>query len=282
MLDPMRTILFLAVFSSQIFAYVAGSAGIQEGGVELTMKAELMRGLAGPENLAESQQRLIPSVNIFELGAGYNFGALSVFQDIKARLTSAQFTSAEETLSGTTIYSKNEGWIAGIELSSNLIHDVDKIFGIFVRTQHPINMNVAKFVNPKVDRIGLGVQSGFKFNESFGQETVVFFGSGLNQDGMKQNPSLSVSLLGAWILNQGFFADGAALKFGPFYDGDLSERSDLGYGTTGIRTFRIGAVLSASYNISKHLGLDLAYIQKFSGSYFRATKDFIFTLRMNL
>jgi hypothetical protein len=199
-------ILLVYFLSVPAFAYVSGASSLAKGEFELTLKAELMRGLAGPETLPESQQRQKPSVDIYELGGGYSFGSLSWFQDVKARFTGTRFISAEERLGASLIYPKDEGWIFGFELSSNFLHEVDKLFGVFLRIQHPVDMSIAKFVNPKIDRVGIGLQSAFKFSDSFGQETLIYYGSGIKQDGFVQNPSLSVSLLAAWILNQ------AALK----------------------------------------------------------------------
>jgi len=260
-------------------AYVAGSSSVPEGGWEVTTKLELMRGLAGPENLPETRQRQRPEVNIYEVAGGYNFGSLSVFQDIKLKLGGTFYTSASELLSGVEIYPRDEGWILGAEVSSVLFHERDKVFAIFLRSQTPFGMNVEKFVNPKVDRFGLGFQTGFKFNDDFGQETVVYLGSGISDAGFKQNPSFSASLLGVWILTGDLFPHGAALRIGPFYDGDLAERDDARYATQGVRAFRLGFTVAATYSFTKGLSLDAYYIQKFTGTYFRATKDFIFALR---
>lgn len=272
----MKNLIYLAftAFSLPTFAYVGGATGLSPGDIELTFRSELMRGLAGPENLPESQQTQKPSVNIFEFGGGYSLGTISdAFQDVKLRLTAARYTSAAELLNSAVIYPEDQGWLVGLEVSSNFLHQPDRLFGAFIRFQHPIDADIAKFVNPKFDRVGLGVQSAFKLTDSFAQETVIFWGSGISQNGFKQNPSLSISLLGSIIFSKGF------IKLGPFYDSDLSERNDSSYGTTGVRSFRVGLVTAIGYQFSREFGMEFSYIQKFSGAYFRATKDFIVGLR---
>jgi len=270
---------FLAPAAS---AYVAGASSVPTGSFELGLKTELMRGLAGPENLPESQQKQTPNVNIYEVAAGYNVGTHSVFQDVKFRLLGSHYTSEAELLNGSQIHPRDDGWILGAEISSNFVHEPDRVFGVFLRAQHPISMNIEKFINPKIDTFGVGFQTGYKFSDSFGQETVLFLGSGVSGDGFRQNASLSASLLAVWILSEGIFKDGAAIRLGPFYDGDLAERGDLKYGTQGFRAFRLGLVASASYSFNRNLSMDFSYIQKFTGAYFRATKDFIFALRIVL
>ena len=274
------TLFLIGFVSSQTaHAYIAGTTSVPAGGIEAMVKTEFMRGLAGPENLPETQQKQTPSVNIYEVSGGYNFGTASVFQDLKIRLMGSYYTSVSELLNGIEIYPKDEGWVVGAELSTNFVHEPDKVFGIFLRTQHSISMNVEKFVNPKIDRFGLGIQTGYKFSDHFGQETVLFVGSGITEGAFRQNASISASLLGVWILNEGIFKNGAAVRLGPFYDGDIAERKDARYNTQGVRAFRLGLVASASYSFTKDLSLDISYIQKFTGAYFRATKDAIVSLR---
>ena len=276
----LRLLVFSLSFTFQsVYAYVAGATSVPAGGFEATMKAEFMRGLAGPENLPETQQKQTPSVDIYEVSGGYNLGNYSIFQDLKIRLIGNYYTSASELLNGNEIYPKDEGWVLGGEVSANFVHEADKVFGIFLRTQNPLSMNVEKFVNPKIDRFGLGIQSGFKFSDHFGQETVLFVGSGISDGGFRQNASVSASLLGVWILSGGVFKNGAAVRLGPFYDGDIAERNDARYNTQGVRAFRLGLVAAASYSFVKDMTLDVSYIQKFTGAYFRATKDISVSLR---
>lgn len=267
-------ILLICFLSIPALGYVGGAPRLSQGDVEVTLRSEFMRGLAGPENLPESQQKQKPSVNIFEFGAGYSLGTLSdLLQDVKVRFTAARFTSAAEILNGTVVYPEDQGWLAGLEVSSNFVHEPDRLFGTFIRVQHPVDVDIGKFVNPKLDRVGLGVQSAFKLSDRFAQETLLFWGSGISQSGFKQNSSLSLSLLGAMVFSEGF------LKLGPFFDADLSERNDSAYGTTGVRSFRVGLVTALGYQLSREMGLEFSYVQKFSGAYFRATKDFVLGLR---
>lgn len=261
-------------------AYVAGASGLPAGSFEFSVKAEWMGGLSGPETKPETQQTVVPSVNLYEIGVGYSFGTVAVFQDIKLKMTGMYYGSAEEILGGTSIYPRDEGGVLGFELGANFVHDPNKLFGIFIRSQNPIEMDIGKFVNPKIDRFGIGFQSANKFNESFGQETLIYIGGGISGNGFKQNASLSASISGVVILEGGLFEHGLALRLGPFFDGDLGERSDLAYGTQGVRAFRLGIAASATYSITPSLILDLAYVQKVTGAYFRATKDFSIGMRV--
>ncbi len=275
----MRRFLFLIVFftsSNLVYGYVAGTSVVRPGGWEVLLKTELMRGLSGPENLPETQQTQVPHVNIYEVGGAYSVGTKGVFQDIKVRLSGSYYKSAAELLLGIPKYPLDDGWILGAEISANFIHEPERLLGVFLRSQNPLGMNVEKFINPKVDRIGLGVQTAFKFSEDFGQEMVLFFGSGVKGGGFEQNPAITLSLLGAWIIDAN---RGAVLRIGPFFEGDIGERKDAQYGTQGVRAFRLGMTIAASYEFVKDVALEASFTQKFSGNYFRATKDFIVSIR---
>jgi hypothetical protein len=263
--------------TTSCFGYIAGITPAPPGSWEMSLKAELMRGLAGPENLPESQQRLKPSVNVYEVSGAYHFGTASIFQDIKLRVSGSYVDSAAESIGGTQFYGRNQSGILGIEAATNFVHEPDRLLGVFVRTQFPIQFDLAKFVNPRLDRIGLGVTTAFRFNDRFSQETLVFFGSGASDGPARHNPSLAVSLLGVYVL-KGILSD-VSFRFGPFYEGDLAERSDTAYGTVGVRTFRLGFTVTGTVNLTDKLSLEVGYIQKVTGNWFRATVDGFAKLR---
>jgi deoxyribodipyrimidine photo-lyase len=273
-------VLFAAlVLSSPAPAYIAGVTPVPKGGYELTLKTDFARGGAGPETRPETEQTVRPGVNIYELSAGYTFGTYGAFQDVKLRLTGAYFTSADELLGGVEIYPRDEGWLAGAELSTNFVHEPDKLFGVFLRSQIPFGMNIQKFSNPKIDSFGLGLQTAFKFSDNFGEEALLFAGTGVTGDGFRQNASVTASLLGVWILPKSIAEYGAALRVGPFYDADVAQRNDLRYGTRGVRSFRLGVTTIASYSLTREVALEAGFTLKFTGAYFRSTKDFFFSLR---
>lgn len=265
--------LVLALFFTQTAgAYVAGPGAQSEGQFGVSLKTEWMRGLAGPENLPETQQSLKPDVDIYEVAVGYGFGTHGVFQDLRLRMAYAYFSSAQEVTGGTLRYPKDDGGYLGAELSANFVHDLQKNFGVFLRFQSPLGMNLAKFVNPKIDRLGIGVNTAFRLTDRFSQETVLFLGSGILSGGYRQNASIAISTLGVFTLPPSWLGTGAAFRLGPFYEGDIAQRIDLAYGTT-VRAFRLGLTMIASVSILDNWAVDLGYTRKFTGAYFRATDD---------
>ena len=94
-------IFFCSGLMPDALAYVAGTSIVPAGGFEVAIKTEFMRGLAGPENLPETQQKQTPSVEIYEVSGGYSLGTHSMFQDLKIRLMGSYFASAVELLNGS-------------------------------------------------------------------------------------------------------------------------------------------------------------------------------------
>jgi len=277
---PLLLVFFLVgLHPDRAFAYIAGSVSAPEGHFDLGLRLELMRGLSGPLNVPESQQAQRPSVNIYEAATGYNFGELGFIQDLTFRITGQFFVSAAEIYQVKTLYEEDSAGILTFEVSANLVHEVDRSFGFFLRSSWPLGMNLQKFANPKIDRFGFGVQGGVKYTEVLGSEFLIFYGSGIYSKNGSQNASLTAMLplvlnTKAWI-----FSNGAALKFGPFFDGDLGDRKESAYGTEAIRSFRLGFAILPSVRVSNAFGLDAGYVQKLSGAYFRATKDFFLGAR---
>ena len=272
----------LLLFSQPSFAYVAGSVSAPPGHMDFSLRGEIMRGLAGPVNLPESKQTQKPSVNIYEASASYNFGELKFLQDFTLRLTNQYFTSAEEVYQGSAVYEKDEGNILTFEAAANFVHEIDRTFGFFIRSSLPISMNIQKFSNPKIDLFGIGLQAGVKYTQTFGSEFVIYYGNGFRRGSDSQNSALTVMVplvvnTTAWI-----FSHGAAFKLGPFFDGDLRDRTDSAYGTESVRSFRFGFAVLPSVRVTPSFGVDCGYIQKLSGAYFRATKDAFLGVRFIL
>ncbi len=269
-------ILFIPLL--QLNAFVSGSVSAPAGSFDATLKVELMRGLAGPENIPEDKQTQKPSVNIYEMSLGYNLGNYGIFKDLSFGVLGGFYTSKKEDLAGSPIYPKDDGAYAGAQVSFNFIHDTTSLVGMFIRNQNPIGMNVEKFINPKLDRIGLGFTTGFSFTDSFSQESLFYFGSGIFGEKTPQNPSVSATLLWSFLSNPSWFEHGLSFKAGPFFDADIKDHDDPGYGTK-VRSLRAGLVGQIAARISPKLSLSTTYVQKFTGAYFRATQDFILEIK---
>ena len=282
MFKKINSIAFLLLFSQPSFAYIAGSVSAPPGRMDFSFRTEIMRGLAGPLNLSESKQTQKPSVNIYEASTSYNFGEFDFLQDVTLRLTNQHFTSVEEIYQNRTVYEKDEGDILTLEAGANFVHEVDRTFGFFIRSSLPISMNIQKFSNPKIDLFGIGLQGGVKYTQTLGNEFLIYYGNGFRKNSDSQNSSLTVMTpivlnTSAWI-----FSQGAALKIGPFFDGDLRDRSDSAYGTESVRSFRLGFAILPSVRVTPSFGVEGGYIQKLSGTYFRATKDAFLGVRFVL
>ncbi len=265
--------LMLAALAAPASAYVSGTASAVPGGYDAELGVNFERGLLGAQDVPESQQQQTASITEYHLKFGHNFGEVGGLQDFSLRLSGIYYLAAPESLGGVILYPSDEGTILGLEVAANFVHEPTRIVGGFFRLAAPFSMIVEKFQKPRIDTYAMGVQSGFEISNLLGWESLLYFGGGLVRGGVRyQNASLiASSLLSArW---RGVVANGLTLKAGPFFESDVTERSDAQYGTTAFRGYRVGLTGIGSIQLSSSMGLEVGYVQKLSGAFFRATKD---------
>ncbi|MGE0615154.1 MAG: hypothetical protein AB7P04_05910 [Bacteriovoracia bacterium] len=260
-------------------AYISGSVSAGPGKSDVELTASFERGRLGAQNIPESQITQNSSITTYDLKVGHNFGAWGGLEDVTLRLSGRYFGSAPEAMGATPTYGEDSGGVFGLETSANFLHEPERVVGAFARFSLPSGMNRAKFANPKVDTFALGLQGGFEISSTFGFETLWYYGTGLLDSGIRMQ---NASLVGSSLLSARWpsaWPQGLTLKFGPFFESELTERNDTVYGTTGIRGFRVGLTAIGSVAFTSALGMDLGYVQKLSGAYFRATKDVFVSLK---
>ena len=268
---------FLMAFHAN--AFISGSVTAPPGKTDVELKAEFQRGTLGPQNLPETQQTQKASITSYQINLGHNFGEVIGLSDFSLHASGLFFSSAEESLNQVIRYGEDSGTVIGLE-AANFVHDADRAVGLFLRYAAPVEMNLAKFMNPKVDTVAVGIQSGFNITETFGHESLIYWGSGVFRDGTRhQNASIAISQLFSARFPD-LIASGLTVKLGPFLEGDVTERDDLAYRTVGLRSFRVGATALAALRFTSEWGVETGYIQKLSGAYFRATKDFFLSTKI--
>lgn len=269
LLAPLATLLM----PPAAWGYVSGAVGAAPGGWSARTGINLERGLLGAQDVPESQQQQSASITSFHLNFARNFGAVGGLEDLTVSLGDSAFLSSTEQIGSTIFYPADRGHVVTLELSANWHHEVSRVVGSFVRFAFPIDVALEKFEQPKIDRIAFGFQGAYEISDTVAQEWLAAYGSGISDAGARrQNASLAASLLVAVRLNS--VIQGWTWKAGPFLEADLTERNDAAYGTTAIRGFRAGLTTIWDLRVSPTLGLELGYVQKLSGAFFRATKDF--------
>ncbi len=252
-------------------AYVSGAVGANPGQWDGSLGLVFHRGLLGAESIPETQVTRRASITETQASLGRNWGDLWGLTDVQTRIHFSRYSAAAEILNGQQVYGENSGTLITLETAFNLVRDTEKLLGFLVRVSHVEDSRLDKFMKPKLDRVGLGIQGAYALTESVGEEVLIYYGSGyFGPTGRVQNASLALSINTAF---RGLIEDRVALRVGPFVEADLTERNDAAYSLQGFRSFRVGLALLGSVKITEGLGLDLGYIQKFSGAHFTATQD---------
>jgi hypothetical protein len=268
----MRVWIAFAVFASgSAHAYVSGAVGAHPGQWDGSLGVLFHRGLLGSEAIPETQIRRRASITETQVSLGRNWGDLWGLTDVATRVHFSRYSAAAELLQGQQIYGENSGSLITLETSFNLVRDTEKLLGFLLRLSHAADSQLDKFMKPKLDRVGLGIQGAYALSDHVGEEFLIYYGSGyFGPTGRVQNASLALSINTAF---RGLFEGRFTLRVGPFLEADLTERNDAAYSLQGFRAFRAGLALLGSVPLAPGLGLELGYIQKFSGAYFTATQD---------
>jgi hypothetical protein len=261
-------------------AFVSGAVTPSPGEWDAQLRFSRETGLLGSQNIPESQIREKADITEYGYRLGTNLGERFGMSDFSVHAFGSFFVNGEELLNGSRTYPRDSGHLLGLEVSSNFVHEPSRQLGWFVRYSAPVSLATEKFGKSRIDTVGVGLQSGFLLTDTVQIESLTFYGSGYSRNSVReQNASLVFSgLFGVRIPNSVF--QGTVLKVGPFFESDLTERNDSVYGLTGFRGYRVGLTGIAALKLTSDLGLELGYIQKLSGAYFRATKDLYASIGM--
>lgn len=181
-------------------------------------------------------------------------------------------------------YEKDQGSYLTVGLSGDIVHDLDKQFGLYIQTTPSRSYNKNKFSNPRLDLFALGLTSAFNITENFFQRNLIHYGSG---DGSAQNSYLVVDTGFGYRLNQ-LVGRQLTVSSSLFLEADTSERQDASYdsvfspaGTQDrIRAFKYGTVVGAEVAITHQINFNVNYLQKLGGYDARSTQ--IYTANIGL
>lgn len=314
-----RTLFALLSFTglastSSAHALVSTPVGGRAGQVDANLKATFERGKIEPNDNEDSWQSA--NWEIYAVGGGYTFGDTGPLKDLFARIEYSWYDAPAEvvpvngarapTACGGRVLSNGKcqvhpsdrGSIITPQLGFNVIHDADYAFGFFLLGNIPLDVNFDKFVLPRTDAFGGGPAWGVSFSEVFSYEGRLFIGSGpLNG---KQNATVALITNFKLEAKQWLLPDPVGISFGPYFDGDLTERFDDNYDNTfvagvpttsdgsvsgpgdtraRIRMMRFGFSLSPYLRIGKSIAIEANYTQKLFGYDTPATQFYSVGLR---
>ena len=265
----------LATFISfNAVALVSGVNAVEEGESRIGIEAQTEGGKIEPnENKASFQDA---DIKVNRLKYSYGLGDFFKLSNVNINIEYGQFTSKEERVGASLFYPSDAGNYMSVGFSAELVHDADKVLGLYLNVIPTSSYNEKKFSNPRVDLYSLGLNSSFNISENVFQKNLIYYGSG---DGQDQNPYLAIDTGFGFRLNK-------LVKFplflfsSLFLEADLKDRYDNSYdavfSATGtqdrIRAFKYGSLLGLAAEVTNEINITFDYLQKLGGYDARSTQ----------
>lgn len=263
-------------------AFISAPVGGREGETDVAARVGFERGKVEPTDDEDSFQKA--SWEMYTLGVGHTFGALGPLEDFFLRLEGTWFdipaevnehgSIAEADCAGRFLgagrcefYGPDRGGFVTLAAGFNAIHVPSHALGFALLGSVPIDVEFDKFVEPRIDYVALAVSFGVRFTSALSHESRLYLGSGAFGD---QNATVATSQLLGLEWRDANWKIG--LRFGPYFDGDLTERTDARYGAAYgpagrdnvVRMMRFG-VITMPYVAYDFVALELLYLQKLFG-----------------
>jgi hypothetical protein len=289
-------------------AFVGAPVGGQPKQVDLQLRVELERGNVEPNDNTASWQRA--NWEIYTIGAGYtgkDFRAfLLPFFRVEYSFYSAPPEMNErgdvppESCLGRSLgparcefHPGDRGSLIRPQIGFDLVHEPRFALGVFFQGTIPIGVDSDRFVLPRVDHVGGGINVGVVLAPWLRSQSRIYFGTGMF-DG-SQNGTVALVHLFAFEAKRWLLPWKIGIQVGPYFDADLTERYDPVYdaayfsgvpntpdGTVSgpgdtrdrIRMMRFGASFLPYVQITERFVIEAGYTQKLFGYDTPATKFF--------
>jgi hypothetical protein len=267
--------LFLLISSA--LAFVSGPSNLSEGENLVKVGTQLERGKVEPNENRSSFQDA--EIDILKVSYVRGLKNKSIFLNPTLSLEYGSFESAEERVGSDLFYKSDTGSYVKLGLNADIVHEIDRQFGVYVQVTPVRDYNEKKFSNPRLDLFALGFTSASDITDRLYQRNLVHYGSGDSSD---QNAYLAVDTGFGYRLND-FLQRVSVLSFRLFVEADTQQRFDDSYDTAfssgepdRIRAFKYGTVVGFDVELGKGLSLAIEYLQKLGGYDARATE--VYTL----
>jgi hypothetical protein len=294
-------------------AFVPIPVGGHPGELDLSLQLGIEAGKIEPNENADSWQRA-HDFRLYGLSAGYTFGDLGVFQDLSLRVEGIYYTSPAErsdrTIAGRALdparcvaparldggacefHAADDGALASVSISTNLVHKADFSFGVFLRGTAAIGLETTKFASPSVHYLAAGVSLGIHLTPWLGFQSLTFIGLGTRPFSDDQNGAVALNNLLVFEASRWLLPWRAGVKIGPYVELDLNERFDQVYdaaysGSAPDGSARVDRIRAARFALSflpymlitERVSVEAGYVQKLFGYDARATQYYYLGVR---
>ena len=189
-------ILASALIANHAIAFVSGPSTVNAGETYISIGTQAERGKIEPNENKDSYQDAQTDIHKIKLVRGFD-GLLGLGRS-NLYFEYGSFISAKEQGRNTVFYDKDQGSYLTLGFSGDLVHDLDKQFGVYFQISPVRSYNKNKFSNPRLDVFALGFTSAINITNDFFYKNLFHFGSG---DGSAQNSSFAIDTGFGYKLN---------------------------------------------------------------------------------
>lgn len=269
-------------------AFDAYPAAEKAGQFDLSLRGGLARGDVSPHSNAASLQQA--EINYATFGAGYGIGDVGPFKDLYLRFEATTFKSELEKVGANQFYGADNGALSKLVVAFNLIHELDYSFGFFIAGTLPHGIEFDKFSNFQFDQLAGGTHLFVELTNHFVFDSSLYVGSGVHRRGGNQNGRFGLDSMATLRMSEWLLPHAAGVRFGPYFEGDLTDRVDLRYNSVfsasgerdSIRSFQFGFKIQPYFKVMTNLAVELGYVQSLGGYYLPYSKVFTLGLHMTL
>lgn len=290
----------VACFGTSADAFVPVPVGGHPGEVDVNVRVGFELGKVEPTENQDSWRK--SNWQVYQVGGGYTYGTIGPFQDTFFRLDNTFYNSPAETSNPEDLvdpdspqpaeclgvqksgycefYPSDKGWLIQPSIGANLVHEADYSFGLFLQGTVPVGVNLERFQLPRIDYFAGGTQLGVHITPWLGYSSRMYVGSGAFGGDHTQNAGVVLTNLFVLEAREWLLPWKIGVSFGPYFEGDLTEREDPIYDaaysppgrTDPIRSIKFGTVVSPYVQITEYVALEAGYLQKFFGDDAQATQ----------
>ncbi len=230
-------------------------------------------------------------------GFGYTLGELGPLEDFYLRVGGSYSTAAAEAVEsgeddlpvGTKFYEQDRGGTITAQVSTNLVHESNFTFGLFVQGTVPFGVDFAKFSNAHIHYVGGGTHiSVFLTNPAklirLSYTSQIFLGSGAYQDDAQHNATIALTNLFALETAWWALPWRMGVSFGPYVEADLNEHASMAYQVayssvtpdlvTGerVRAMSLSFAVLPFFHVTDHAVVEGGFVQELFGYDAEATQ----------
>jgi len=274
-----RIVIFLFVLFIALPAHaldLTGAASLTKGQNRIALGGSVLFGtISPPPTFSHSTGN--NKALMFEERISYSHGFGDAFlKDIYLEIETIIFQSRQETVSGVLVHSRDTGFAATLRAGGNFIHTQDVTFGMWLQTSVPIVMDKRKFVNPVLDFVGIGLNTGVKISKVLGFSQAVYFGSGLFSPN-RRNPHVQSTTLALINFGKPWYDKDAIIKVGAVIETDLTTRIDANYAASPIADGRINNLVFITpflveFDLGKGWSIEAGHAIKWTGKSIRGSQ----------